>query len=65
MMEDVVIYYIKDYTLTEEHKRHISEAMLKHYSLHPMTAEHKRRIGEGQRKRWRITKEYWREQGWI
>ena len=64
-MKDVIVYYLKDYTLTEAHKKHISEAMLRHYAQHPMTAEHKRRIGEGQVRRWSLTKKYWREQGWI
>lgn len=64
-MEDVILYYIKDYTLTPEHKKHISESMRLHYAKHPMTMEHKRRIGEGQRRAWVERKKYWREQGWI
>ena len=62
-MNGAVIYYLKNNTLSSAHRRHISEAMLRHYALQPMTVEHKRHIGEGQKKRWTLIKEYWREHG--
>ena len=64
-MSEVITYYLKSDTLTEEHKRHISQSMIIHYSLHPMTIEHRRKISEGAKRAWAERKEYWREQGWI
>ena len=62
-MEDVITYYVKDYTLSEMHKKHISESMKRHYATNPMTAEHRRRISEGAKRVWKERKLFWKEQG--
>lgn len=62
-MNDVMIYYLKDGTMTEEHKRKISESMKRYYSTHKMTEEHKRKISESMREVWKYWKQCWKDEG--
>lgn len=64
-MNDVMIYYLKDGTMTEEHKRKISESMKRYYSTHKMTDEHKRKISESMKEVWKYWKQCWKDEGLI
>ena len=64
-MDDAKIYYLREGTMTLEHKQHISEAMKQHYSAHPMTLQHRQRIAASMREVWKYWKQCWKEEGLI
>ena len=62
-MNDVQIYYLREKTLTDDHRRHISEGMKRWYaSTGGMTAAHRENISKGMKRVWKFWKMYWGEE---
>ena len=66
-MEEVQLYYLRSYHLSESHKMAISMGMKRMYAKKggKRTLEEKQHISEGMKKCWTEWKNYWREQGLI
>lgn len=62
-MRDVEIYYVKDYQLSDEHKKHISEGMKRMYASKggKRTSEERKNISDGMKRVWKEWKRYWAE----
>lgn len=63
-MKEYIVYYLKEKTLSADHKRHISEGMKRWYaSTGGMKQAHRQNISAGMKRVWKERKEYWASEG--